>query len=87
MYFVKVNKKAAKASLKMPEFYRKRIAELIDLLKINPIPAELYDLQKMEGEEHTYRVRIGSIRIVYTVIRDAELIEISRIEWRGRAYK
>ncbi len=71
----------------MPEFYRKRIAELIDTLKVNPIPAELYDIQKMEGEEHTYRVRIGGIRIIYTIIKDSEVIELVRIEWRGRAYK
>ncbi len=87
MFLVKVNKKASKSALKMPDFYRKRISELIETLKTNPIPAELYDIEKMEGAEHTYRIRIGGIRIVYTIVKEALLVEVSRIEWRGGAYK
>ena len=87
MFLVKIANKAAKSALRMPEFYRKRISELIETLKANPIPAELYDIEKLEGIDHAYRIRIGSIRILYSIIKEAELVEITRIEWRGRAYK
>lgn len=87
MFFVKVPKKVAKSALKMPEHYRKRIAELVEILKVNPIPAEMYDLKKMEGESHTYRIRIGDIRIIYSLNKEAETVEFYRIEWRGRVYK
>ena len=87
MFYVKVRNKAAKSAKKMPEFYKKRIAELFETLKVNPIPAELYDIEKMEGADHAYRIRIGSMRILYDVVKEAGLVEIIRIEWRGRAYK
>ena len=58
MFYVKVRNKAAKSAKKMPEFYRKRIAELFETLKANPIPAELYDIEKMEGADHAQTMPI-----------------------------
>ena len=71
----------------MPDFYRKRIYELIETLKMDPIPSALYYLAKMEGGESEYRIRIGDIRIVYKVYKEEETVEILKVEWRGRAYK
>lgn len=86
MFFVKVVKKAEKSALKMPEHYRKRIKEVLKELEDNPVPAEVYDVKKMEGGEDDYRIRIGGIRIVYSIFWDSESIEVVKIEWRGGAY-
>jgi mRNA interferase RelE/StbE len=87
LFFVKVDKKAGKSYRKMPEFYRKRIVELGTVLKDKPVPAQEYDVTKMEGMEDTYRIRVGEIRAVYTVNWNAKQIEIIEIGWRGKSYK
>ena len=71
----------------MPEFYRRRIFELGKVLAVKPVPAQEYDIVKLEGTEGTYRIRIGDIRIVYRVYWELQHIDIQKIEWRGRAYK
>lgn len=87
MFLIKVDKKAEKSYLKMPEFYRRRVAELGKVLKVKPVPAQEYDVSKLGGFEDTYRIRIGGIRIIYKVEWTAQQIAIIKIEWRGGAYK
>ena len=50
------------------------------------MPAKSYDVKKLEGGSADYRIRLGDIRIIYTVKWDLQQIEILKIEWRGNAY-
>ena len=79
-------KKAQKSLFKMPIHYQKRVKELINTLGSDAIPAEFYDIQKLQGREDEYRIRIGDIRVLYAVLWDEEQIEIYDITWRGKAY-
>jgi mRNA interferase RelE/StbE len=63
LFFVKTDRKAGKSYQKMPEFYRRRIFELGQVLKVKPVPAQEYDVSKLAGVDDTYRIRIGDIRI------------------------
>ncbi len=40
----------------------------------------------LSGAEHTYRIRIGSYRVVYTVTKSLTKIEVVRIANRKDAY-
>ncbi|MDE1873735.1 MAG: type II toxin-antitoxin system RelE/ParE family toxin [Candidatus Micrarchaeota archaeon] len=71
----------------MPEHYKRRIQELIIVLESEPVPAKLYDVEKLEGGIDEYRIRIGGIRVIYRVLWEIAQVEVLKIEWRGRAYK
>jgi len=86
MFLVEVTRKAEKSALKMPSHYKLRIKELILSMAEDPVPAEQYDISKLELREDEYRVRIGDIRILYKVFWETYRVEVYRIEWRGRAY-
>lgn len=87
MFLIKTSKKVEKSIDKMPDFYRKDIREAIAALMEEPVPAALYDIRKLSGGEDSYRIRIGGIRISYTVFWELKEIHIFEIEWRGRAYR
>jgi mRNA interferase RelE/StbE len=50
------------------------------------IPTRLFDVKKLAGTENAFRIRIGKIRIVYTILWKDKVILISRIGFRGRVY-
>ncbi len=84
---IKTDRKVEKSYRKLPEFYRRRIFGLGQVLAIKPVPVHDYDVTKLGGTEDTYRVRIGDIRISYVVFWAKQEIHISEIKWRGKAYK
>ncbi len=44
-----------------------KIIKVLDELEENPLPYKKFDLRKLRGYDDTYRIRIGDIRIVYSV--------------------
>ena len=45
-----------------------RIKEVLESLKLDPVPAKLYDVRKLEGSKNSFRIRVGKIRILYTIV-------------------
>ncbi len=87
MFLVKVAKRAIKSLERIPVYYRKHVNELLVALEKDAIPSELFDVKKLHGREDEYRIRIGDIRVLYAVFWDSDCIEITDVNWRGRAYK
>ncbi len=87
LFKVKVKRRAAKTLEHLPKDYRLRVLEILDKLKTNPIPFKNYDIKKLKGFEDAFRIRIGDIRIVYTVDWSSKTITVHFIGPRGRAYK
>ncbi|MCD6300691.1 MAG: type II toxin-antitoxin system RelE/ParE family toxin [Staphylothermus sp.] len=87
LFEVKIKRKAARTLERLPKEYRLRVLEVLDKLKTNPIPYKDYDIKKLKGFEDTFRVRIGDIRIVYTIYWSSRMITVHFIGPRGRAYK
>ena len=84
---VRIKRKVAKTLEHLSKEYRLRVLEVLDKLKTNPIPYKDYDIKKLKGFEDTFRVRIGDIRIVYTIDWSSRIITVHFIGPRGRAYK
>ncbi|MEB3755295.1 MAG: type II toxin-antitoxin system RelE/ParE family toxin [Desulfurococcales archaeon] len=61
--------------------------EALDKLSINPIPIRSYDIKKLKGFNDTFRIRIGDVRVVYTVDWSSKTIIVHYIGPRERAYK
>jgi len=61
-----------------------RVINAIEALATNPFPS---GARKLHGGEVTYRLRVGSYRVVYEVYSDHLLIEIARVRHRRDAYR
>ncbi len=58
------------------------------MLELNPWPARLYDLEKLEGVDFEgYRIRLGKLRVIYAVLEDERRILVLKIEHRKKAYR
>jgi len=60
------------------------IIQTVERLSKNPFPS---GVRKLQGVEHTYRVRIGEYRIVYQVVKNKLIITIVRVRHRKEVYR
>ena len=86
MFRVITASRARKTAKKLPENYRRRIVELLLILRENPVPAEYYDVKKLKGCTDTYRARIGDLRVIYEILWDLKRVHVLVIKHRERAY-
>ncbi|MDO8554521.1 MAG: hypothetical protein Q7S22_06965 [Candidatus Micrarchaeota archaeon] len=78
---MKLTKKAQKGyeSLIL-EDYRKKINILLLTLAGDSYPAKIYDMIKLN--ENTCRIRLGRVRVQYTVFENENVILVYKIELR-----
>jgi mRNA interferase RelE/StbE len=86
LFQVILSQKARKSSKKLPERYRRRIIELLQFFRENPVPAEYYDIKKLKGYRDTYRARIGDLRIIYEIMWDQRSVHVLVIKKRESVY-
>ena len=61
-----------------------RIITAIENLKETPFPD---GCRKLKGSEHTYRIRVGDYRVIYTLQEEKILLTIIRIRHRKEVYR
>jgi mRNA interferase RelE/StbE len=61
-----------------------RIVAAVGALSNNPFPP---GVRKLQGAQHTYRIRVGDYRILYEVWQSSVLIVIIRVRHRKDAYR
>jgi mRNA interferase RelE/StbE len=77
----------AEKGLKKYRDSRSKLLELFAVLKENPIPADSFDVCKIEDRSDTYRVRLGDMRVVYGMDWGRRSVVILHFLPRGRVYK
>ena len=70
---------------KLPEELQNRCGEIFDDLEYSFAPIRL-NVKKLKGYENTYRIRVGSWRIIYNVDNNKKSIVIYDILPRKSAY-
>lgn len=85
-YAVKFYKDAIKNFKKLDKTTRNRILDNINILAQNPKNKEL-DIRRMQGTENKYRLRVGTYRVVYSIIDEELIIIIIRVGARRDVYK
>jgi len=83
-YKIELKTSAKKSLANLPKPVIKKIAGLIDELVGNPYPS---GHKKLAGSDHTYRIRSGDYRIVYSIFDEALVIHIIKIGHRKDVYK
>jgi len=68
----------------LPGEVKRRLGEAFDELRERPRPS---GVQKLQGYEQLYRIRVGHYRVVYQVDDVARVIRITRVRHRREAYR
>lgn len=68
----------------LPQGFQARVKKRIDSLSDNPRPA---GVQKLEGIEDLYRIRVGDYRVIYQIQDKALLILVVKIGHRREVYR
>jgi mRNA interferase RelE/StbE len=80
---IQLTKGAQKELRRLPRNVLERVDRAILALADDPRP---HGARKLTGSENTYRVRVGSYRILYEVEDQAVLVLVVRIRDRKNAY-
>ncbi len=75
---------AAKELRKLPKDMMPRIIAAVEGLAADPHPV---GARKLEGSEHTYRIREGSYRVIYEVDAKGVTITIVKVAHRSEVYR
>jgi len=61
-----------------------RIVAAVESLAEDPFPA---GVRKLQGADHTYRMRVGDYRVLYEVCHNAIRVQIIRVSHRKDVYR
>ena len=88
MYKVLVHRRVVKFLENMvDEELKTRLKEVIFQLADYPLVLRRLDIEKLEGLERTYRVRIGDYRVIFHVDKKERTIYVTHIGHRKSVYK
>jgi mRNA interferase RelE/StbE len=82
-YNIRWKASAARELKKLPQSTLSRVLKAVEKLRATPYPE---GVRKLVGSEHTYRIRVGDYRIIYTVRASELVIEIIRVGHRKEVY-
>ncbi len=82
-YLLRFKVSAAKEFRSLPNAVKQRVANALDLLKLEPRPSGIKKLQ----DSNLYRIRVGDYRIVYEIDEGDRLIRVTRVRHRREVYR
>jgi mRNA interferase RelE/StbE len=83
-YQIQFSKGAAKQIKKLPADIKERIDKKILDLAIEPRPN---GVKKLQGDDNSYRIRVGDYRIIYEIEDDILLVTVIKIKHRNEVYR
>ncbi|WP_375499095.1 type II toxin-antitoxin system RelE/ParE family toxin [uncultured Nostoc sp.] len=83
-YEVKFSRGAKKQFRKLPIDIQQRIQTKINDLAIEP---RLNGIKKLQGDNNSYRVRVGDYRVVYEIDDDVLIVTVIKVGHRSEIYK
>jgi mRNA interferase RelE/StbE len=87
MFAIKIKRKALRKLAKIDDGQKQKIKPVILILKNDPIPFKKVDICKLKGYSNMYRIRIGTLRIVYEILWEEKTTLIHYIGTREKAYE
>jgi mRNA interferase RelE/StbE len=82
-YNIEWKRSATRELRQLPREVVSRILRAVEGLRINPFPS---GVRKLAGAEHTYRIRVGSYRIIYSIYTARLVVEVIRVGHRRDVY-
>jgi len=81
---VRVSKKAVHYLSRVEEKRRRMLLNALEEFQENPFVG---DVKPIKGRRNTYRRRIGSYRIIYSIDYEAHIVKVLKIGTRGDIYR
>jgi len=86
MYRIELSRQAAKFYQKADNVTTKRLN--LAFSKLSEDPFQNFNIKKLSGElEGSFRLRLGNMRIIYSVDDNKKVVYIEVIGFRGDVYK
>lgn len=85
MFSIEFSNVAKKFLKKSDKQLTQRLIKKIERLAVDPFPTDVKRV--VNKKEKVFRIRVGGYRIQYSVLYDQNMIFISDIDKRPRAYK
>jgi mRNA interferase RelE/StbE len=82
-YRIEWKRSATQELRRLPREIVGRILKAVEQLSTDPYPS---GVRKLAGSEHTYPIRVGDYRIIYSILASALLIEIIQVGHRRDIY-
>jgi mRNA interferase RelE/StbE len=82
-YRIEWKRSAIKELKRLPREAVRRILQVVEPLARDPYPP---GIRKLVGSEHTYRIRVGDYRVIYSVQESILVIQIIRVGHRKDIY-
>ena len=82
-YKIEWKRSAVKELRDFPRNAVERILKAVEQLSENPYPV---GVRRLVGSEHTYRIREGDYRVIYSVTASSLIVEVIRVGHRKNAY-
>ncbi len=83
MFVLRLARRAQRYYERLPTDLAARLDRAFARLQENPFEG---DVKRIQGREGVYRLRVGDLRVLYSVNLDKRLIEVAAILPRGDAY-
>ncbi len=83
-YKLKWKRAATKEFKKLPKENQNKIINAVESLAQNPFSG---NFRKMVNSKNSYRIRVGSYRVIYKIFKRQLIIEIIRVRHRKDAYR
>ncbi len=83
-YRIEWKTSAVKELKKIDRTIISRIIDAVDELGTEPLPS---GVRKLQGSDHSYRIRVGDYRIVYEIKKDVLTVLIVKIRHRKDVYR
>jgi len=83
-YIVQLAPAVKRQIRKLERSIQERVVRRLDLLEKDPRPA---GVEKMEGDESTYRIRMGEHRIVYEIRDKVLVVLVLKVGHRREVYR
>lgn len=84
IYKVEFSNSATKQFNKLSPQLQYRIQNKIDELVIEPRPN---GVKKLQGDDNSYRIRVGDYRVIYQIEDDVLLVTVIKVKHRNEVYK
>jgi mRNA interferase RelE/StbE len=85
-YRIVFQKSAYKEYQELGQNIKKRVDEVLNMLRINPY-SEVLRSKKIRGKENHFRIRVGDYRIIYCPQHDLLIIRVIRVGHRKDVYR
>lgn len=80
-YTITFEKAALKFIRKQDKMTQKRLLTAISQLPMGT------DIKRLQGYDNLYRMRVGNMRILYSITETVKIVNIENIDKRGDVYK